>query len=669
MLLGLLNMPSKADYNRLLSKIEALQGSLVNLNIKVDRLLAERDRPKRRRPPNRIRERVAAEDLTTRHGASRGSRAPMKIFHCDHCRQLVFFENVRCLACDHALAYAPDARGRRLARSEPARSLWRSAEREAPTERVPSLRQLRPRERLQLGGRRRRSEPLCRSCRLTRAIPDLGAARPQGKRWYRLEVAKRRLVYSLLRLGLPVVQQDRRRGARRRASTLLAETARAGAHRSRRRRDHDQRRRSRRRRARAAPPAAARALPDAARTLPSRDRPLLLAAPARRQRSPRGVSRAASATSAPTTRRRCSGTTTTGASGEWQDRFISAYASAHPWEDWAETWAHYLHMTDTLETAAACGLVAASASRRRAVAQDRRSGPTARSRSSRRSTLGSPLTYVLNNLNRGLGLPDGYPFVLSDAGDREAALRARHRGRGHGTARGTGTGASGPPTHGGVLLHVSVRPLLLQIVAGERRSLRARCSTSPSAIASSARRSRAAPRLRARRARRSASGRSRRARSRTSRGESAAAGRRASGRAATVGRRSRARRPGRADPPSSDGGRTRLTTKPANGSPARTSSRWKARVSPMRAGSGRGHEDERGRRRAQEARDRRGALLESGRELLEPADELGDVAQQLEAGEALESAQDRARARPGRAATLRGRGSGSDSAGSRRHAR
>ena len=49
MLLGLLNMPSKADYNRLLSKIEALQGSLVNLNIKVDRLLADRDRPKPRR--------------------------------------------------------------------------------------------------------------------------------------------------------------------------------------------------------------------------------------------------------------------------------------------------------------------------------------------------------------------------------------------------------------------------------------------------------------------------------------------------------------------------------------------------------------------------------------------------------------------------------------------
>jgi hypothetical protein len=51
MLLGMLNVPSKADYNRLLSKIEALQGSLVNLNIKLDRVLAERERerPRRRR--------------------------------------------------------------------------------------------------------------------------------------------------------------------------------------------------------------------------------------------------------------------------------------------------------------------------------------------------------------------------------------------------------------------------------------------------------------------------------------------------------------------------------------------------------------------------------------------------------------------------------------------
>jgi len=41
---------------------------------------------------------------------------------------------------------------------------------------------------------------------------------------------------------------------------------------------------------------------------------------------------------------------------DWQSRFVSAYASVHPWEDWAETWAHYLHMVDTLETARSHGV-------------------------------------------------------------------------------------------------------------------------------------------------------------------------------------------------------------------------------------------------------------------------------------------------------------------------
>ena len=45
-----------------------------------------------------------------------------------------------------------------------------------------------------------------------------------------------------------------------------------------------------------------------------------------------------------------------GPPADWRDRFVSAYASTHPWEDWAETWAHYLHMVDTLETARSFGL-------------------------------------------------------------------------------------------------------------------------------------------------------------------------------------------------------------------------------------------------------------------------------------------------------------------------
>ena len=45
-----------------------------------------------------------------------------------------------------------------------------------------------------------------------------------------------------------------------------------------------------------------------------------------------------------------------GAPANWSDSYISAYATMHPWEDWAETWAHYLHMVDTLETAKSHGL-------------------------------------------------------------------------------------------------------------------------------------------------------------------------------------------------------------------------------------------------------------------------------------------------------------------------
>jgi hypothetical protein len=56
-LLSLLNIPSKADYTKLLAKVEAIQGSLVNLNIKLDRLLAQQQKPQRtsRRTPKRSR--------------------------------------------------------------------------------------------------------------------------------------------------------------------------------------------------------------------------------------------------------------------------------------------------------------------------------------------------------------------------------------------------------------------------------------------------------------------------------------------------------------------------------------------------------------------------------------------------------------------------------------
>jgi hypothetical protein len=96
-------------------------------------------------------------------------------------------------------------------------------------------------------------------------------------------------------------------------------------------------------------------------------------------------------------------------------RFVSAYASMHPWEDWAETFAHYLHMVDTLETARSYGL----ALRPKPVG-----GAQLQQVSSRRLDFDDfddllsawyPLTIALNSLNRGMGLPDLYPFVLSES--------------------------------------------------------------------------------------------------------------------------------------------------------------------------------------------------------------------------------------------------------------
>ena len=62
-----------------------------------------------------------------------------------------------------------------------------------------------------------------------------------------------------------------------------------------------------------------------------------------------------------------------GPTADWQQRFVSEYASAHPWEDWAETWAHYLHITDTLETASSFRIVPSAPTQRRAVAGRQRS--------------------------------------------------------------------------------------------------------------------------------------------------------------------------------------------------------------------------------------------------------------------------------------------------------
>jgi hypothetical protein len=100
----------------------------------------------------------------------------------------------------------------------------------------------------------------------------------------------------------------------------------------------------------------------------------------------------------------------------WRDRHISAYASTHPWEDWAETWAHYLHLVDSLGTALGFGLNADDLdSEFEPYGHDALYDPDDADADRFLDLLNSwiEMTMVLNELARSMGQPDFYPFVTS----------------------------------------------------------------------------------------------------------------------------------------------------------------------------------------------------------------------------------------------------------------
>jgi hypothetical protein len=91
----------------------------------------------------------------------------------------------------------------------------------------------------------------------------------------------------------------------------------------------------------------------------------------------------------------------------WEETFVSSYATMHPAEDWAETFAHYLHIRDTLDTAAAFSIAPAAATFERKVL-----GPSGFDQI---IEMWLPLSWSLNMINRSMGKEDLYPFVLPPA--------------------------------------------------------------------------------------------------------------------------------------------------------------------------------------------------------------------------------------------------------------
>ena len=338
----------------------------------------------------------------------------MKVFHCDHCGQLVFFENVNCVQCGHVLAYAPDL-GVMTSLDPVGDNLWTSP--------LPGAAGKRYRLCTNYENQRICNwlvpaddfNPFCESCRLTRTIPNLSV---EGHReaWYKLEVAKRRLVYTLRHIGLRVISKsiDRKNGL---TFDFLADSPVPGGSRVMTGHEEgvitlnlveaDDVERERRR----------LAMHEPYRTVLGHFRHEVghyywdqLIRGSDRINDFRDLFGDDRMDYGESLRRHYQ----QGAPPDWQEHYVSAYATSHAWEDWAETWAHYLHIIDTLETASSCGITL-KPSREDEPSLSDVPNPVVNHnvKFSEMMRHWTPLTYLLNNLNRGLGIGDAYPFVLS----------------------------------------------------------------------------------------------------------------------------------------------------------------------------------------------------------------------------------------------------------------
>jgi hypothetical protein len=342
----------------------------------------------------------------------------MKTFRCDHCGHALFFENVQCLQCGSDLAFLPDRLA--LCAVEPVpggqAGLWRRKTRHRPKGEARNYRLCHNHTEYQACNFAvQAADPnvLCVSCRQTRILPDLSVP-DNRERWYRIEAAKRRLFYTLAKLGLVAVfpPNGQRDGP---IFEFLADvpgqqvlTGHCEGVITLNIAEADDTERVQRR----------VALHEPYRTLLGhlrhesghyywdrlvRDNAHVDAFRQMFGDESAGYNEALDAYYA-----------AGGAPADWQARHVSAYATSHPWEDWAETWAHYLHMVDLLETAASFSTrLAVPGSDDEDVEEVANPFETGAGDFDQLVDQWIPLTLLLNSLNRSLGQDDAYPFALT----------------------------------------------------------------------------------------------------------------------------------------------------------------------------------------------------------------------------------------------------------------
>ncbi|MEX2451091.1 MAG: putative zinc-binding peptidase [Rhodospirillales bacterium] len=340
----------------------------------------------------------------------------MKLFDCQHCGQVLYFENTQCERCERILGYLPEQT--MLSALEPkGGDLWHALA--APDEGLfrfcanavhGACNWLIPADG---------PDAFCRACRLNRTIPDLSVSK-NIILWQRLEAAKHHLVYGLLRLELPLVSkyEDFDRGlafdflagsgalfqegpqvitghARGLITIDIAEA------------DHAERERHR------------QDMIESYRTLLGHFRHEI--GHHYWERLVRdGVWHEAFREMFGDERQNYAAALqahyANGPQSEWQERYVSSYAGTHPWEDFAETWAHYLHIVDTLETADSFGLgIHPKVGRNPMLKMDMKIDfdPYRQGYFDALIEAWLPLTYAVNSLNHSMGQQDLYPFVLA----------------------------------------------------------------------------------------------------------------------------------------------------------------------------------------------------------------------------------------------------------------
>lgn len=336
----------------------------------------------------------------------------MRLFKCQSCGQALYFENTRCESCGHQLGYLPDAMT--VSALEPDGDLFRAlGESDRMVRLCDNAGHLACNWLVDAAG----EERLCVACRHNHVIPDLTV--PLNlQRWQRLEAAKHHLFYSLMRLKLPLRNRidDPEHGL---AFDFLAESPNPSGPKVMTGHDNglitialieadDAERETRRLQ-----------MHEPYRSLLGHFRHEVghyfwdvLVRDGGRLEACRAVFGDDSLNYEEALQTHYQN----GAPADWQETYVSQYASTHPWEDWAETWAHYLHIIDTLEMAGAFGIsVQPKLVRDGSLTAEIDLDPYENVPMQQIIDAWLPLVFAMNSLNRAMGNADLYPFVLSPA--------------------------------------------------------------------------------------------------------------------------------------------------------------------------------------------------------------------------------------------------------------